>query len=376
MWNGGRYVRFGRPISEERLSKLVRLAYENGIRTFVTSDVYRCGEADDLLGSALKTYPRESYSLVALIGHDFYNGTRGVKEVFPRFTDRSLRCEQDYKGFLHYATKQSLQRCMTDYFDVVMMHNPDHAGYTSDAVWEGMWDLKKLGLAKQLGIAPGPANGFLLDILDSFETYGDIIDWGLVIYNPLEPWPTENILSAAVKNNISLMARVVECGGIFHGDIAPDYKFDGHDHRMHRPRGWLREGLDKVSSINAIVDAYPGTLLQFACLWALSQKGLSSVVPTLIQECGIPVKSIENKLMELAELPHSVQVSREDLVKVDIICNNRSRASKFSQNYKGANLLHSGPDESDRWSINKELAKVANRWGVDLEDLAEYSKSG
>jgi diketogulonate reductase-like aldo/keto reductase len=47
------------------------------------------------------------------------------------------------------ATEKSLERCRTDYFDLVMLHNPDERGYTSDAVWEGMAGLKEAGLTKR-----------------------------------------------------------------------------------------------------------------------------------------------------------------------------------------------------------------------------------
>ena len=49
--------------------------------------------------------------------------------------------------------------------------------------------LRDAGLTRALGVAPGPANGFTLDVIDCFERFGDRIDWAMVILNPLEPWP-------------------------------------------------------------------------------------------------------------------------------------------------------------------------------------------
>ena len=375
MWNGGRYVNFGKPVTEKRLIKLARLAYENGIRTFVTSDVYKQGESDLLLKQALEPFPRDSYSIVSLIGHDIYSGKRCEKGIIQRFTDKSLRNEKEYGDYLAKATIRSLKRCSTDYFDLVMLHNPDRTGYTNQNVWDGMARLKSSGLSTQLGIAPGPANGFLLDLLESFETYGHIIDWGLVIFNPFEPWPTQNLLSSAKIHNISLMTRVVECGGIFHDDLDVYHRFSTSDHRMHRPKGWMDEGMVKLSKLKPIAEAYPCTLLQFACLWALSHVGVSSVVPTLIQEDGMPAKSIESKLIELANLPDSIEITDADLNTIDKICNNRSGVSKFSQRYKGAHPLHFGDVKSDRWPVSSELRGVAKRWGVNLTDMANYTQT-
>ena len=47
------------------------------------------------------------------------------------------------------------------------------------------------GLTRALGVAPGPANGFTLDLIDCLERFGELIDWAMVILNPLEPWPGE-----------------------------------------------------------------------------------------------------------------------------------------------------------------------------------------
>ncbi len=73
-WNGGRFMHFGEPLSDERFIAVIQHAYARGIRTFVTSDVYGSGAADSMLGKALEGIPRDSYALVGMIGHDFYKG--------------------------------------------------------------------------------------------------------------------------------------------------------------------------------------------------------------------------------------------------------------------------------------------------------------
>ena len=44
-------------------------------------------------------------------------------------------------------------------------------------------------LADRIGIAPGPANGFTLDLILCLERFGPLLDWAMIILNPLEPWP-------------------------------------------------------------------------------------------------------------------------------------------------------------------------------------------
>src|SRR6266498_333510 len=135
-WSGGRFMRFGEPISDERLEALLRPG--GGISTVITADAYGAGEADTLLGRALESVPRGDYSLVGAIGHDFYAGEREGAKGFPRFTDPRLRGPDGYADYVRMAAERSLERCGADAFDLLLLHNPDRTGYTSAAVWEAL----------------------------------------------------------------------------------------------------------------------------------------------------------------------------------------------------------------------------------------------
>ena len=90
------------------------------------------------------------------VGHDFYEGQRDGPKGFPRFTDPRLRGPERYGEYLRMATERSLERCGVDRFDVLLLHNPDRIGYTSEAVWEGMRALRDQGLADAARRGPGP----------------------------------------------------------------------------------------------------------------------------------------------------------------------------------------------------------------------------
>src|SRR5919106_1456310 len=75
-------------------------------------------------------------------------------------------------------------------------------------------DRSAYGLVGALGVAPGPANGFTLDLIDCFERFGELIEWAMVILNPLEPWPGELVLPAAREHGVKLITRVVDYGGV------------------------------------------------------------------------------------------------------------------------------------------------------------------
>src|ERR1700750_1610903 len=184
-WSGGRFMHFGEPLDDERLSSLI--APDDALPTVLTADVYGAGEADRLLGRAIAGRERESMCVVGAVGHDFYEGERDGPRGFPRFTDPRLRGPGEYAGYLRMAAERSLERLGASSFDLLLLHNPDRVGYTSEAVWDAMAALRDQGLAAAIGVAPGPANGFTLDLIDCFERFGEQIEWAMVILNPLEP---------------------------------------------------------------------------------------------------------------------------------------------------------------------------------------------
>src|SRR5437763_7757030 len=152
------------------------------------------------------------------------------------------------------ATERSLERCGADRFDVLMLHNPDHTGYSSPAVWDAMSALREDGLARQLGVAPGPANGFTLDVIACLERFGDRIDWAMLILNPLEPWPGELALDAAARHDVQVITRVVDYGGLFHDDVREGHAFPRHDHRGFRPPGWVEAGHERLERMRPIAE--------------------------------------------------------------------------------------------------------------------------
>src|SRR5262249_61457665 len=110
-----------------------------------------------------------------------YEGARRGRRGFPRFTDPRLRDEAEYVGYLRMAAERSLERIGASSFDLLLLHNPDRRGYTSEAVWDGMAALREAGLAERIGVAPGPANGFTLDLISCLERFGDRIEWAVII---------------------------------------------------------------------------------------------------------------------------------------------------------------------------------------------------
>ena len=357
-WSGGRFMRFGEPIYEERLETLLRPG--GGIRTVMTADVYGEGEADRLLGRALAGLPRSEYELVGAIGHDFYTGEREGPRGYPRFTDPRLRGPGGYREYVRMATERSLERLGVLSLDLLLLHNPDRRGFESPEVWEALRELRDEGLTGRLGVAPGPANGFTLDLIGCFERYGELIDWAMVILNPLEPWPGELAIAAAPAHDVRLITRVVDYGGMFHDDVLPGHEFPQHDHRTFRPEGWVEAGRERLEQMRPYAERHDLTMLQLACAWNLAHAGVECVVPTLIQEPGPDAKPIERKREELAGVSAAPALSPAEVTEIRAIGDNHGCMA-----LKGATPDHEGDGRPDRWAVGPELAGVAERWGID-----------
>jgi aryl-alcohol dehydrogenase-like predicted oxidoreductase len=356
-WSGGRFMRFGEPISDERFGALLRPG--DGIRTLITADAYGAGEADSLLGRALAGVSRDEYVLVGAVGHDFYEGERDGAKGYPRFTDPRLRGPDGYRDYLRMAAERSLERCGADSFDLLLLHNPDRRGFESPEVWKALAELETEGLTKALGVAPGPANGFTLDLIGCFERYGELIDWAMIILNPLEPWPGELVLDAAARFDVRVITRVVDYGGLFHDDVLPGHEFPRGDHRGFRPAGWVEAGREKLDHMRPIAEARGLTMLQLACAWNLSHAAVDCVAPTLIEEPGSD-KPIERKRAELAAVPAHSPLSVEEVVEIRAIGDNTG-----SMLLKGATPDHEGEDLPDRWAVAPEQVELARRWRID-----------
>ena len=101
--------------------------------------------------------------------------------------------------------------------------------------------LRDAGLTAKIGVAPGPANGFTLDLIACLERFGERIDWAMIILNPLEPWPGELVLDAAARHEVKVITRVVDYGGLFWDDLRP-----GHGAGRRRPPRLPPGGLDRA----------------------------------------------------------------------------------------------------------------------------------
>jgi aryl-alcohol dehydrogenase-like predicted oxidoreductase len=219
--------------------------------------------------------------------------------------------------------------------------------------------LRDAGLTSMIGVAPGPANGFTLDLIDCLERYGELLDWAMIILNPLEPWPGELVLGAAATAGVQLITRVVDYGGLFFDDLLPGQQLAKGDHRGFRPPGWVEAGRARMEPMRSIAERHGLTMIQLACQWNLAHASVRCAAPTLIQEVGPHARAIEDKRAELAALPPD-RLSDDEVATIRRLGDNTG-----SMLLKGANPEFDGDEQPDRWSVDERLQSVAQRWEIE-----------
>jgi aryl-alcohol dehydrogenase-like predicted oxidoreductase len=94
------WLTYGNSIEKEAAIRTIDKAYELGINSFDTANVYARGEAEKIVGEALRKYPRESYVLATKVFWPMGDGLndRGLsrKHVFEQLHDSLKRLQLDY----------------------------------------------------------------------------------------------------------------------------------------------------------------------------------------------------------------------------------------------------------------------------------------
>ena len=259
------------------------------------------------------------------------------------------------------ATERSLERCGIDSFDLLLLHNPDRTGYTSEVVWEGMAALREAGLTRLIGVAPGPANGFTLDLIDCLERFGALIDWAMIILNPLEPWPGELCLDAAAAAEVQRdHARGRLRRAVLRRPACPGRSSRARTTAASGPAGWIEQGRERLELMRPVADRAGLTMIQLACQWNLAHAPVACVVPTLIQEVGArrsPDRGASAPSWQRS--PPRLRLTAEDVDAIRAIGDNTGCMA-----LKGASPEHSGEERPDRWDLDDHLAEVAERWGI------------
>ncbi len=218
---------------------------DHGITFFDTADAYGNGRGERQLAEAFRGR-RPDVVYATKIGYDIYDAEalrarRGQSEL-PMRTD---------PAYLRHAVEQCLGRLETDYIDVLQIHNVKMEHVRDAQLWDTLRTLKAEGKIRVWGAAFGPAIGWLYEAVELCERETDI---GMIqmIWNVLEQHPGTAMIDAArhTAPECAFTVRVPHASGMLEGKYTEDTVFPENDHRRHRPRSWLINGLQKIRTLD------------------------------------------------------------------------------------------------------------------------------
>ncbi|MCH7809359.1 MAG: aldo/keto reductase [Chloroflexi bacterium] len=275
---------------------LLRRAHELGVNFFDTADTYGGGKGETLLAEALGQ-KRDEIIIATKFGYDWYNNPsrRGQQE----------RPHDWSPDFVRFACEESLKRLDTDYIDFYQMHNPRMTAIESDELIATLEDLKSAGKIRHYGATLGPAIGW------EAEGLAVIRDRNIAglqqIYNLLEQEPGRRLTEACEAKGVGVISRVTHSSGLLEGKYTLDTKFDKTDHRSHRKREWLVEGLQKVDQLAFLTEGTGRTIGQAALQWLLASPAIASTLPNIYNE---------EQLVEFAEAADVPPLTEDELARV------------------------------------------------------------
>ena len=277
-------------VDEKRSVRLLRQAHEAGINYFDTADTYGSGLGETLLADAFGGM-REGVVISTKIGYDFYNHTarRGQQE----------RPQDWSEDFIRFALEQSLERLGTDYVDFLQLHNTKMDAVENDTLFGLMEEIKAEGKVRAYGVALGPKIGWLDEGVKAMRERD--LAGVQMIYNLLEQDPGRDLISAARDTDTSLLVRVPHSSGMLEGKYDENTTFAKNDHRRHRPKEWLTEGLKKVEQLGFLIESGERTLGQAALKFVLASTEVASTLPNIYDEAHIEEFAATSETPDLTE---------------------------------------------------------------------------
>ncbi len=296
--------------------RIIRSAIDRGINYIDTADAYGNGRGETILAPILKDHP--DLIVGTKFGYDFYNHPerpRGQREL-PQ--DMSPK-------FIRFALEQSLTRLGADHVAIYQPHNPRITTLLEDGFWELMEKLRSEGKIFSYGPSLGPAIGwrdegvysaaqrkapvtqmiynaleqdpgreFILaaELAQSNRSYAGVAEasrgeTGKKVCEPsatfdpaFKPWRTP----ALAEGGPQFLIRVTHSSGMLEGKYTLETRFEESDHRSHRPRSWLVEGLQKVEKLKPICDERRVSVAQLALMWLYAHPSVLSALPNIYGE--------------------------------------------------------------------------------------------
>jgi aryl-alcohol dehydrogenase-like predicted oxidoreductase len=306
--------------TDDQAVEMLRVAHNrHGINFFDTADTYGNGRGERQLALAFRGM-RDQVVYSTKIGYDIYDDAaqsarRGQSELPQKF-------DRDY---MRFALDKCLERLETGHIDVLQLHNIKMEHVREPAIWETLREMQGEGVIRVWGAAFGPAIGWLYEAVELCERVPDI---GTIqmIWNVLEQHPGTAMIEAAREHapDCTFNIRVTHASGMLEGKYTEDTVFPANDHRRHRPRSWLTNGIRKIRTLDFLTTRM--TLGQAALKWLLAEPLVVTTLPNIYDY---------EQLDEFATASDATELTAEEMDRISELARTNFGVDEAPMSYKG-----------------------------------------
>lgn len=278
-WQAGKRMWVG--IEDSETIKSIRAAFEAGITTIDTAEVYGEGHSEQIVAQALSDV-----------------------------RDRAVYATKVFANHLKYdqvieACDRSLKNLNTDYIDLYQIHWPS-GNWNSEVVpieetMSALNKLKEQGKIRAIGVS-----NFDRVQIEEAAKYGRI-DSLQPPYSLFWRWVEKENMPYCVENNITIIAYSSLAQGILTGKFGAEHKFEEGDHRakskLFKPENYARVQL-ALNQLRPIAERHQVSLGNLALAWLIAQPQTNAIVGARNVE-----QSVENA--KAAEITLSVEELKE-----------------------------------------------------------------
>jgi aryl-alcohol dehydrogenase-like predicted oxidoreductase len=269
----GSWRTFGHSVDLNLAEQLIDKAYELGVNFFDTSDNYENGKAEEILGAAVRKYPRDSYVIgtkVCSITADHANG-RGLS-----------------RKHIRDSCDASLHRLGLDYIDLYQCHRIDPETSMEETL-RTLDDLVRAGKILYYGLSHEvPDLGQVQEsvrVAEEYQLYPVVSNQ--LQFHLLDRQLEQEVMAYDEKMGIGHLIYSPLAQGILTGKYKPGHTDDVYSTRMSLGNGkvkrqlgdWLTDDiLGRVEQLGEIATELGISVTQLTLAWTLSHPSVTSCI--------------------------------------------------------------------------------------------------
>jgi aryl-alcohol dehydrogenase-like predicted oxidoreductase len=257
-------------VTEADALSVLDASVDAGVTFIDTADVYGDGRSEQFIGRFLAANPGHGLTVATKMG-------RRVDQIPSNYTLDNFRAWTD----------RSRKNLGVETLDLVQLHCPPTAVFSSDAVFDALDTLVSEGAIRNYGVSVETSDEALTAIARPGTATVQII------LNAFRLKPLDQVLPAALAAGVGIIARVPLASGLLSGKYTANTTFAANDHRNYNRHGEAFDvgetfsgvdyetGVAAAQQFAAAAADLPGdlTTAQIALAWVAQRPGVSTVIP-------------------------------------------------------------------------------------------------